>query len=226
MKTSNIILSSVIGSITLVIVCGFMQLRLTGETSSRYTEQVYADIKLSEFRYLVIKDAVNLTIRPADEVKLLIQNASGQDKPDVAYHESGDTLFIDRIKFGPEDRTLFVTIKTPVKTLEWIGAENAAFSITDFPIRYLNVDLAHSRMTIHAENPVNMGTLKITGENDSHIHAYQVMIDTIDLHLDQSEAMIQSKINKLKGAMMNNSSLNARDVDEFAFRKDSTSRFN
>ena len=49
-------------------------------------------------------------------------------------------------------------------------------------------------------------------------------IDTLQLHLDKSDARIQSYVGVLSGAMTDHSSLYAREVSDFQFKKDSTSR--
>lgn len=132
MKTSNIIITSLVGSITLIILASFLQLRLTGAKKSQYAEQVYSAVDLAAFKYLLIRESLNVSIIPShNTARLVIRNARGQEKPIVDYRQKGETLFIDRVKFGRNDRTLTVTIHVPDGELQWIKASGAMFAIHD-----------------------------------------------------------------------------------------------
>ena len=224
MKTSNTILITLIGSISLIIVAGAMQLRFTGIEKTKLAEQLFLSSDLTEFKYLVIRESVNLTVAHSDETKLMVWNAPGEEKPAVRYHFTGDTLIIDQIKFGSHARTLAVTINTPSQNIEWIDVENSEFSLKDFAVKSLAIKLSGSRLNLYAEKTLKAGKLKITGIGDSYIDAYNVQLDTLELHLDKSQARISVPIGKLKGAMVNNASLFIQDVADIEFRKDSSSR--
>jgi hypothetical protein len=223
MKTSNIILSTLIGSITLLIVTGAMQLRITGALKSPGAEQVYADTDLAPFKYLVIRKALNLSISPSDKAKITIYNAAGQGNPNVRYHQEGDTLFIDEIAFNTGDRTLFVVVTTPPQNVVSIRGKNSTFALKDFPAEMLRVELDESKLSVGGQNGLRVGTLKISGINNSEVYISEVRLDTLDLSLDHSEGNISGAITKLKGSMINHASLTARDVNDIEFKKDSTS---
>ncbi|MEX2232486.1 MAG: hypothetical protein WD824_10015 [Cyclobacteriaceae bacterium] len=223
MKTSNIILLTMIGSITIVIISGALQLRFTGLKKSEYAEaSTIHDLK--EFRYLVIRQSLNLAIATSETTNLVIRHAKDQNRPVVRYREAGDTLFIDEIKFGQGSRTLSVTLKTPLKNLKWITARDAAFSLQDFPSDFLHIDLNNSRLYISGENQVKMGTLEIKAVNQSHVDGNNVQVDTLEVDLDHSELRMPDNIYKLKGSIKNHATIHAPQVTEIEFRKDSLSR--
>lgn len=223
MKTSNIILSTLIGTITLVIISGALQLRLTGEKKLDYVDKVYSETSLSDFKYIIIKESTNLNIISSNESKLQVYFPPGEKKPQVLFHQQGDTLFIDHIRMGANDRSLFVNVKTPVENVLWIQAKNAAFSVSDFPAKALTIDLNNSRLSIHANSTLKMGTLNINAMENSQIDSHDVSIDTLTIHLDQSQARLPVSIHKLRGTMSHSSSLFANDVSDIEFKKDSSS---
>jgi hypothetical protein len=217
------ILSTLIGSITLVIVTGAMQLRFTGDLKSPFAEKVYSESDLNGFKYLVIRKAINLSISASEQTRITIYNAEGQGKPNVRYHQDGDTLFIDEIALNPGDRTLSVVVKAPPRNIISIRSENSAFELSDFPTQMLLIDLDESRLSLNGRNDLRVGTLKISGINNSELNINEVQLDTLDLTLDHSEGNIQGAIMKLRGSMVNHASLTARDVNDIEFKKDSSS---
>lgn len=224
MKTSNILLLVLIGSVTCAIVAGAMQMRFTGAKRSAYVEDSAA-IDLNDFRYLVIRKSLNLEIIPSEKTQLVIRHGKYESKPVIQYHQKGDTLFLDEIQFGHESRTLSVTIETPLANLKWINADNSHFSMKDFPARSLRIELAHSRFYFYGENTIRIGSLAITGIDGSVINTHMVEIDTVELYLDRSEARMPDRIGKLRGSMTNNAVVFAPEVRDIELRKDSLSRW-
>lgn len=222
MKTSNIILSALIGSISLFIIVGAIDVRLSELKTSH--EQAFDEIPLSPFRHLVIRRSVNLTIRPSEESKIMVHRGQAEIMYEGIYWLEGDTLFIDGSRPEPDAQILSILIQIPPGNLKSIMAENAAFSMSEFPTPQLTVSLANSRLRIYGASSGRIGSLHIKGTNDSDVTALDSSIDTLQLHLDKSNARIQSYVGVLSGAMTDHSSLYAREVSDFQFKKDSTSR--
>jgi hypothetical protein len=225
MKTSNIILTTLIGSITFVIVTAFLQVRLTGEKKGKFTEQVYLDEDLPVFKYLVIKNAMNLQVMSAPQSKIIVTQGKGESNPRIKYHQQGDTLFIDEIGFGQDSWSLFVRLQTPSENLQLIHAYNSGFSISDFTSNSLRVMLDNSRLDIGDNDDSTIRSLDINGINNSSVDAHQGKLDTVLLNLDHSEARFSASIKKLKAAMANHSSLSSENVGDLEVKKDDSSRF-
>jgi hypothetical protein len=225
MKTSNIILTTLIGSITFVIISAFMQVRFAGEKKDAYTENVYLDEHLRDFKYLIIKDAINLQVMSAQQSKITVTQGKGENDPRIKYHQKGDTLFIDEIGFGQHSRSLLVRLQTPSENLHLIQASNSGFSISDFNSNNLQVKLDHSRLDIGDHENSKIMSLDITGINNSSIDAHQGKLDTVLLYLDHSEARLSVSIRKLKAVMANHSSISRDNVGDLEVKKDDSSRF-
>ena len=225
MKTSNIILTILVGSITFVIVTAFLQVRLTGEKAGKFTEHVYLDKDLPAFKYLVLKDAMNLQVMSAPQPKITVTQGKGENDPRIKFHQQGDTLFIDEIGFGQDSRSLSVRLQTPSENLQLILASNSGFSISDFNSSSLQVKLDNSRLDIGDHENSKIMSLKITGINNSSVNAHQGKLDTVLLNLDHSEARLSSSIKKLKAVMANHSSISSENVGDLEVKKDDSSRF-
>ncbi|MEX1238622.1 MAG: hypothetical protein WEB30_02865 [Cyclobacteriaceae bacterium] len=224
MKTSNIILATLLGSITFIIIAGAVQVRVTGSKLTAHTEQVLEAIDLRDFKYLVIQKSINLTIAPSEKSQLEIRSATGEKRPRVNYRQVGDTLFIDGIEFGPEGRSLVVILKAPLNNLELIKAEEANFALQDFPGATLDVDLNRTSFNLRSTDASTIGRLRISGVNHSSIWSSNLNVDTLTLYLDESSANIPGTIQQLKGSMANNATLSVGDIAQIDFRKDSSSK--
>lgn len=229
MKTSNIILTCLAGGITLIITAAFLQLRFTGLKKAEYADKISATIDLPTFKFLLIRESMNLSIVPSHSTSLVIENGKDQEKPLVDYHLRGDTLFIDRVKFAREDRTLSVTLHTPPGSLEWIKAEKTTFKLRGYDAKALNIHLDNSTLSLYSTDSVHIKNLQINGTNHSQVNAWanaaSVHIDSLDLNLDASEAVFLTTIDHLSGSMVNHSKVFPGDAMNVNFTKDESSRW-
>lgn len=227
MKTSNIILTCLAGSVTLIVTTAFLQLRFTGLKKAEYADKVSATIDLPPFSFLFIRESMKLSIVPSHSTGLVIENGKDQQKPVVDYHVQGDTLFIDRVKFGREDRTLSVTLQTPPGSLEWIKAEETTFKLQGYNANALSIHLDNSRLSLYSAGAVHIRNLQITGTKHSRVNAWanadRVHIDSLDLNLDASEAVFLNTIDYLSGSMVNHSKVFPGGAMNVNFTKDESS---
>lgn len=222
MKLSNIILSSLIGSISLAIIAGSLQLRLTGELKSYNAPANVDTIGVAPFRNLVIHKAWNLTIMPGDEPGIVILGAADGMQPKIHYHTSGDTLHIDSIGKLPPGRGFWMSIHTP-DGLGQIRGQHASFTLMDYNGDELAVNLDDSRFTMNAKGTSTIGRLQITGKNGSVFIANRVAFDTVTVDLLASQATINDEIDKLRGSIKHGSSLSAPRAADIQLQKDAGS---
>jgi hypothetical protein len=224
MKTSNIILVTIIGGITFTILAGALQLRFTGTKKDGFSE-ISSTIDLNEFRHIVVRNAVNLSLIPSPDTKMVIRTGKDEAQPTVQYRENGDTLVIDAILFGHKSRTMSVSIQLPSENLKTIWAEKSSFVIMDFHAGALQIHLDQSRLTIEADHITRMENISITGVAESQFHARNVLIDTCNIQLNNSHARIPDKVMTLAGSITNHSSLFAPRAANIAISKNSLSRW-
>ena len=225
MKTSNIILLSLVGSITVVIITIALQLRFTGTKKSDRIDVISSEIKLAPFKYLVVHTSSNFSIEASEEVGMVIRNGAGNPTPGVEYRQDGDTLFINRMQPNEGQRSFSFAVKTPVSNLVGIFAEDASFSLMDFDSESLVVDLRKSRMNMQSAKAVNAGNLTLRATEDSHVYTSNVRFDTVEFYLDDAEARLSDRINQLRGSIKNGASVFAPQAFDIQLKRDSTSRF-
>lgn len=228
MKTSNIILISLIGSISFVIVAGLLQLRLTGTTdgSSVYSERKIIDVPFTDFKYLVISETTNLQIIEGSQPGLAVSVGKDDPDPTVKHHQVGDTLFIDKLEFGNEGRTLTGTLKVNPATLKSITVTDSHFSIHDVGVNNLEVNLNNSHFYVHATAMTKFGNISINAADESDFSTNNIELDTVNVQLENSNAYFGAMVNRLNGVLKNSSTLSAPDAGEMEIRKDRTSRIN
>ena len=224
MKISNIILLSLFGSISMIIIAGALQLRFTGTEKAHFWEETSEVLDLQPFRHLVIKKAWNINIQSSEELKLIISGAKDQEKPRIYFHQNGDTLFIDSIGLRPEHRTFGLTINTPTEDLQEVHALGSYFSIADFHGDSLKITLDKSNLNLRSVKNERIGSLDLIGVNQSSIGTHKVQFDAVKLSLDNSSARF-GHITELKGTISNKATVHTQRVNLIELKMDSTSRW-
>jgi len=224
MKISNIILLTLIGSISTIIIAGALQLRFTGTEKAHLWEETSEALDLQPFRHLVIKKAWNINIQSSQELNLVISGVKGEEKPRLYFHQIGDTLFIDSIGLRPEHRTFGFTLNTPIENLQEVYAQGSYFSIADFHGDSLKITLDKSNLDLRSVKTERMGSLDLIGVNQSSIGTHKVQFDAVKLSLDNSSARF-GHIIKLKGSISNKATVHTQRVNLIELKMDSTSRW-
>ncbi len=231
MKTSNIIFSSIVGSLTLLIVTGALEFRFLGHKNEGHLkfsidkiEAAKQNFDLPEFQYLVINDMpvwTNIIFGGKNEMELILQDKS--EASILNYHLKGDTLFIEGVnKEGPN--VLSVNLFLPQGQLKGINSNQSKVNINQYNNDSLTLVLIHATIDIH--QPCVFGNLSIFGTDQSTVNVYSAQVDTLQLDLNNSTVRMQTIINKLQGQMSNHSELDLKDVSTLDFQKDNSSRLN
>lgn len=220
MKLSNIILISLVGSISVVIIVGALQLRLTGELKSAYFNKEVDTIHLAPFRHLVIRKVWNLTIMPGDQPAIVSHRASGETEPVIHYHASGDTLYIDSVKLRSSAKSFWLSLHVPQRGLGFIHATNAHLNMMDYMGDELSVNLEDSRLFLNTAGTSMIGQLLLTETRGSVFEAQRVNFETVTIDLHGSRAAISGDVARLRASMKNRSTLRAPRATDIQLRKD------
>ncbi|MEO5978066.1 MAG: hypothetical protein ABIS36_00085 [Chryseolinea sp.] len=231
MKTSNIILTSLFGSITFFFLAGFTDLRINGTRSGDQQtgasiEKEFSSTRLSPVKYVVINEATNLIIKSGSQTELVVKIGTEDKDPILQHHLSGDTLFIDKIAFGDNGITLTAELKLNPENLNWIKASHSAFSISNMRIDGLMVDLYSSRLSVNSNQNIKSGRLKINAANSSDFNTSNIEFDSVNVTLDHSAAFMDGAIHDVNAELRNESSLSVPQADNITSHKDKSSRIN
>lgn len=223
MKTSNILLTGLFGSITLTTLAMMADIGFGGGNPD-YTQYDQKDILLPEFRYLQVSNAArSVVIEASDTAAIKLFTMKGNQMPQLSYHVKGDTLTIDQV--GNHDVVgAYFKLQVPVNALQVIAAQNVEVVLNDYPVQRLSLFLDDARVQIYPTAPGNLYMLAVDGINRSHVNVSSP-VDTLTLRLDHSSIVVDDAIQLLQGTITHSSNLGVRTVGVFNFSKDASSHF-
>jgi len=226
MKTSNIILFTVMSSFSIIIIAGALELRIFGKLndgiSGSPNQVTVVDAHLEPFQFLVINESINVTIEKGDSLSFKVYRNQDDNAPLVKFHQSGDTLFIDQVAFGKDGSSLSAVIKlNDAKTLKFIHAINSTISMEDLDGNSLGLNLKSSRLYL-TSNQKQLETLNVAAI-DSYVSYDGGITGKMEANLDHSEVSIQGIVSEFSGTVKNESDLLLYNVNQITFKKDSTS---
>ncbi len=227
MKTSNIILAAVAGSITILLVTGILQNRFFGpvyaEGQQDYNLESSA-IDLPAFKYLVIRNEANVEILSPGKNQLILRYDKGEAIPVNAYHVSGDTLYVG----NPDDsvrNNAYTQLSIPPMDYARIQGINSHFRFTDFYSQRMALALDNAEADLSDAHGQDLKTLDMHGLNGSQINSGEFHVDSLSLWLDDTKANMGGvKTGNLSGSIKNHSELNIKDVSHFDFTRDESSK--
>lgn len=222
MKTSNILLTSLLGSITATTLAMMIDIGYGGG-DPEYTEYDQNDITLPTFTHLRVHDNErSVIVQTSSTGSIRLLTMKGHQMPSITWHMQGDTLVIDRFENHKQVGAYF-TLQVPSDDLQGISAQNTEIILNDYPFERMSLYLDNAKVQIYPKDRYNPRQLFVTGDRHAHVNV-SAKIDTLAVDLDQSSIVVDDAINVLRGSMENSSSLGVRKVEVFEFRKDESSR--
>ena len=222
MKTSNIILTSLLGSITVTTMAMMIDIGFGGG-SPEYTEYDQQDISLPAFNHLQVHDnSRSVIVEAASSRSIKLFTMKGHQIPSITYHMEGDTLVIDQFENHKQVGAYF-TLQVPHNDLQGITARNTEIILNDYPFETMSLSLDNAKVQIYPQIRKNYIMLSVDGSNGSHVNIAS-SVDTLSLKLDRSSIVVDEPIKILRGTITNSSSVGVREVSNFDFTKDESSR--
>ena len=222
MKTSNIIVISLIASVTLIITTGMVEFRIKGVhrgvVADKWLE--FTPKAVPAFHFITIQDCSNVTLVASDAFVLnLVEPKEGVTR--LSYEVKHDTLYV---KGAPDlDRGDPVSINAPAHQVRSVQALHSRVTVTSTSLDQFVIRADESSVSMDTHLAIN--TLIVEGVNNSRIDFFQTnVIQTLELNLDHSEMHTNSPLEKLKGSIRNHSTAQVNNVGELTFTKDRTSR--
>ncbi len=226
MKTSNIILTVIVGSVTFLLVTGILQNRYlsrnyaSGQTDYNLESRA---VDLPTFKYLVIRNESNVEIISPGKNQMILRYEKGKEAPENAYHVSGDTLYIGSTGDSLRN-TVYTQLSLPVMDHPLIKGINSHFRFSGFSSPCLAIILDNSEADLSNGQGKGLHTLSVNGFNGSRINSDTFHVDSLQLQLNDSKAYIPVTTDDLSGSIKNHSELNIKDVAHFDFTRDESSR--
>jgi len=225
MKTSNVIIISLISSLLLIILTAALDLKLYGEYRSWKTNKLSVEksASLQSINHIVVND-ISVTIEQTDinqvsvlykfseasedraESEKLMQNS--QTIPDPVLKISGDTLFIDEDIARGQENNNHVSISIS-DHLQSVTGKNSNITIKGGLTKSIDVE-GNNLFISGSKIERQFSHIDLTAKN-ARVNIITAL-DTLSLQLENSHADIRNPVGFLKANLKNNTRLNTHEA--------------
>jgi hypothetical protein len=219
MKTSKIIFTSLLVAIALIILAGFIEVRLSGKRNG--IDIVVNKQALPEFKVLCLNNS-EFHLSYGDSAYFAITSDKDSLLTQIDYIISDDTLKISNIRFS-NDSYIRVKIHSS-DSLKKILLVDSDLTIDEYGSKNLTILTDSSRVSLNRKEQFTFHSLDITAKNHSNIYSNEIKTDILNISLQKSEANLDITALKLYGDLSDSSTFNTHQAEEISLKKDTTSR--
>lgn len=225
MKTSKIIFFSLLGTIALLIVAAFIDVRLTGHKNTGDAEQISKnDTPVSSFSVLMVNNCQVLNIVNGASPAISIESLEKTKPVEIKYYVRNDTLFISDVGHSEARDIRLVNLKITVSVKKVI-AKNSHVRISQPASNELWIDADKSNIFMVGDTSGNspIRILNINAINQSEVIS-NVKADSVLVSLRDSKAGLTNKVGKITGTIASESSLKVIQPGDISMKTDPTSQ--
>lgn len=221
MKTSKIIFTSLLVAIALVILAGFMEVRITGNRNG--IDLVVKKQVIPSFKVLYINNS-DILLSYGDSSLFEVTLHKDSLLPKIEYKLSNDTLRISNIRFS-NNSNVRVKIQSS-DSLKNILVVNSDLRIDHYGSKNLTLGIDKSSVSLNRDEKEQFTfySLDIMAKNHSAIYSGAFKADNLNIFLEKSEATLEITALKLIGNLSDSSTIYTRQSEEISVKKDETSR--
>lgn len=219
MKTSNRILLGMMAAIVFYVTAAFVELRFKGDSHPK--SHAVETAPIPAFSHLVINGmSQHVEINYTDSASFEWMSASGISIEAIDFEMKGDTLIMNGL-ITDENQHMFFAINTgpEFRSLNSLGS---SYTIKDFDQDSLLINQQGGRGIV--SDARNLAHLDLTVEDRGEFDIYDRSLESVNLHMVNSNVEMRSPVATLNGSMEQNSYLSLSGVQSFQFRKDASSR--
>ncbi len=227
MKTSKIIFISLLSTIAVLILASVIDIRIHGRRDDGKRSDFKVDKQiLPVFKSLRVYNSMNISLVQNDSSYIEVSYLKDSIAPKVNYTIIGDTLMVNDFE-KTNHRNVSVTIHA-TDSLRNIQLKKSNISIDRIGLGKLFFALDESELWLNQDTLVKSAfqVLDIVARNHSRINSSEFSIDSLGLVLQNSEANLEMKANKISGMLSDSSKIYVRQPREISLKKDETSKIN
>lgn len=223
MKTSKIIFISLLGTISVFILAGAIDVRLNGHPH-HFTENKTSRITLPVFSNICIENSRNLNVIHSDSTYLELIWQKSAEETDVDRTLSGDTLRLNGISKSVEgllQANLYVS--GPVNS---VILRNSHIVMNQINSSALSIRMNGSKAWLNDKpnGELSYHRLDIRATGGSYVNTGDFKADSVNLTLQNSMADLHIMAGSLNGVLSEGSTITTRQADDIKLKKDSTSK--
>jgi len=219
MKTSKIIFTSLLAAVTIVILAGFIVVRIHGKKTG--VDFVVNDKIISSFNVLCLNNS-NIQLVYGDSTFISISTLKDSLLPEIEYKINNDTLTISNVRFSHRSN-----VKVKIHTsdsLKSILVVNSDLDIDEYGSKNLTLGMDKGNVSLNIKDQFSFQSVHINAKNHSNVYSNNVKADTLNVFLQKSEANLEIVALKLNALLSDSSTFSTRQADEISIKKDKSSR--
>ena len=224
MKTSNILMTTLLGSMLLFILISATDMRLFGvHKSDRHTLYDSKTKDLPDFSVLAIENMRGVHIIPSGENRIKLFHWNEDVYSSLYYDLKGDTLFILK---SPLQKFTGYEIHVD-SSFNSLISNNSLFILSGFYSGNIKVSMDNSELnnfSPESSSQSHFEKLEITATNNSAIYYNTSVADTVDIQLSGSRAQFFQSTTTITAVLENSELTIPRNFSGFQLEKDSLSR--
>lgn len=221
MKTSKKIFVSLLGTIALVILAGFVAARIAGGRNGK--DLIENKTIIPSFKVLLINNC-DVHLSYGDSSFIDVSAPKGFSLASINYKLSNDTLKISDVRFKYESNVRIKIHSTD--SLKNIIALNSDLSFDRYGTKNLALSADHSYISFNQDKKgeFSFHSLNIIGKKHSTINAEEFNSDNLVINLEKSEAELDITSLKINGNLADSSYISIKQSNEITLKKDATSK--
>jgi hypothetical protein len=224
MKTSKIIFFSLLGTIALLILAAFIDVRLTGHKNTGEAEQISTnDTPVSSYSVLMVNNCQGLNIVNGSSPAINIECFEKTRPVEIKYYVRNDTLFISDVEHSEARNIRLVNLKI-TGSVKKVMAKNSDVRISQPASDELWIDADKSNIFMVGDTSGNFRfrKLSINAINQSEVIS-NIKADSVLVSLRASKAGLM-KVGKITGTIASESSLKVMQPNDISMKTDPTSQ--
>lgn len=222
MKLSNKLLIGFFGGVLVYMLSAFTEVRLKGD-DIRLTEEnaKIESLPLNNVRFIKLDDpGKRINISSSDNPRIEMRSKDGNVLSGLKYELNGDTLTINEFVLE-EGVRIALTIYISKDSFTGLYSNDATVYLSDLDIPTMAIIQYGGHMVF--EDDVILERLLLQASANATFNMRDGEVDTVTLSMDDSNAVIRSRVGRLEGYMINDSDLFARSINDIEFKKDKSS---
>jgi hypothetical protein len=222
MKTSKIIFVSLLGTIALIILAGFIVVRFAVKKNEA---NMFRNKKpIPAFKVLYLTNS-NINLSYCDSTYLAATGEKDFTFSEINYKIINDTLKITDVRNSRVTKLVNIYSTDSLKNIVLI---NSYLFIDKYGQKNLALEMDSSNVTFRQgkKEEFSFNSLNINARKHSTVSADDFKTDNLIISLEKSEAQIYITSRKIIGSLSDSSSFTIRQSDDISLKKDSSSRIN
>ncbi|OHX67304.1 hypothetical protein [Flammeovirga pacifica] len=220
MKKSNILLISILSSVTLFIISGAIVSVAKGKPEVNNNS---FSISTPTFNHVLMnKTNYSVNAKTGEKYELVVWLEKGEEKINLPFITKGDTLILSPISEELSSKIRFVEMTIPAEEMEF-ELKDAQIDFNNYSNKELKIKLDQSSVNMYSYNDNYISKLDISIKNKSDFYS-NTSLDHLNLSITNSSFTNQASIKEVIGEASDSSKVYIESPGLTNLKKDASSK--